>query len=231
MTVRNAILSLVGSLFLATQASALPLPEAKITYIKNHNGTYTYFVRVENKGPIAPNVATPAGHIIYDRDGAAYPAGGKSLADDENLVYFGVDTGADNLVVTNITNGGTSFHGRAETGWADSNGNGVKNQAVVWHLPFYGWTVSDTIQPGGAAMVTFTLDREVTHFSSWAGGSDDAIIWVDSHKMLEDEFGIYDATEGAYLATLTERPAHPRRVHGRKHCFGMKPNPICMLWD
>lgn len=231
MKLRNAVVGLVGGLLLATQATAVPLPEAKITYVKNHSGTYTYFIRIENSGPIAPRVATPPGHMAYGSGGTAYPAGGKSLADDENLVFFGVDTNADDLTISDITNGGTLFHGTEERGWADSNGNGVKNQVVAWHLPFYGWTTDDTIRPSDAVMVTFTLNREVSGFNVWAGGSDDATIWVDGHEMVEDEFGIFDATDGEYLATLTERTADAKQAHGRKRCFGQGGNPVCVLWD
>jgi len=57
----------------------------------------------------------------------------------------------------------------------------------------------------------FTLSEEITHFNSWVGGGDDAVIWNARNTMLEDEFGIYDADNGLYLASILTRKIQARK--------------------
>ena len=40
------------------------------------------------------------------------------------------------------------------------------------------------------------------------GGSDDDVIWVYGHDMVEDSFGIYDMDDKVYRATFLERHVH-----------------------
>jgi len=84
---------------------------------------------------------------------------------------------------------------------------------VAWHLPFYGWTLDSTVKPGEKLVVKFTADKLITPMSFWVGGSDDAVIWDDTHTMLEDEFGIFDATLGTYVAPFFERPVMAKARH------------------
>jgi len=191
-----------------TYVSAAPLADMEIEYEINSNGTYDYEIELKNMGPILEGVTTPPRHTVTDWSvvpPVGYRAGGKFLTDDENIVLFGLDLGRDDIVATNITARQSIFHGMLGNAWQDSDGNGIANKAVAFHLPFSGWTSDDTIKPGQELKIRFTLDKEVTEFMFWVGGSDDAFIWDDSSVMIEDDFGIYDATRGEYLATFSIR--------------------------
>ncbi len=197
---------------------AMPLGNIHIVYWKNHHGQYTYFMMVKNAGPIAPEVTTPNDHTITNWQ--TFPptqvqAGNKSLNDDENLVVFGLDTGRDDLTISNVLTLDTQslFHGEEEPGIEDSDSDGTPNQTVTWHLPFdSSWGLDDTIKPGDWISVMFTLSEEVESFNTWVGGSDDAYIWNVQSTMLEDEFGIYDADNGLYLASILVR-----RIQAKKY--------------
>jgi len=211
-----------ASLVWGTTAQALPLSEIKIDYQHNANGSYTYYVKLTNAGPIAPGVTTAPGHTIMNYHSfppSVVAAGSKALDDDANVVLFGVDTGKDSIIVRDISDAG-AFHGTEETGFYDSDGDTVPNQVVAWHLPFYGWTINDTVQPGERILVSFTLNAEIKEFDTWVGGSDDAVIWNDHHTMLEDNYGIYDADDGQYVATFlsrTIRATRLRQKHDEQH--------------
>ena len=191
--------------------SAAPLFDVKATYYKKPGGDYHYTVKITNAGPILANVTTPPGHTIPDGRSLltpkpVYAAGSKSLSDDSNLVLFGIDTKNDDVTISAITDSPFyKFHGTEEQGFNDADGDGSPNKVAAWHLPFYGWTLDDTLQVGRSIKVKFVLTHEVKNFDIWVGGSDDANIWNDSNKMLEDEFGIYDATQNKYLASFTTR--------------------------
>lgn len=194
----------------ACSVSAAPLFDVKITY-KKKNGNYHYTMKIINAGPILPNVTTPPGHTITDGRSTVtpkpvYPADGKYLSDDENLVLFGIDTKNDNVTISAITDSPYyTFHGTEETGFNDADGDGAPNKVAAWHLPFYGWTLDDTLKVRRSIKVTFVLSQEIKNFDIWVAGSDDANIWNDANKMVEDEFGIYDATQKKYLASFTTR--------------------------
>ncbi len=213
------ILSLTSTLMLYHPAvNATPLGDVKMAYVANSDGTFTYYFRVLNMGPpIAPNVTTPPNYQIFDwRTQQSYPAGGKFLNDDANLVVFGIDTKNDEVMVSNITNGFPSnFHGAAETGFTDSDNDGIPNKVIGWHLPF-DFTFDQTLAPGKSIwFVSFKLDQEITDFEYWVGGSDDAYIWNDEHIMLEDSYGIYDATDETYMATFLTRSLKAKKISRR----------------
>lgn len=190
---------------------AMPLGSIHITYWEDQNGQYTYHMVVKNIGPIAPDVTTPADHTITNWQTfppTQVPAGDKLLDDDESLVVFGLDTGRDDIIISDVhtLNANSKFHGEEEPGNDDNDYDGTPNQTIAWHLPFDGsWGLSDTISPGHRISVQFTLSEEVKSFTSWVGGSDDAYIWNVQHTMLEDGFGIYDADDGLYLASALVR--------------------------
>lgn len=189
------------------QVNAAPFADLDVTSKRTHNGIYTYTLIINNQGPVLIDAATPMNHTI-EKDYVTYDAGGKSLNEDENIVVFGIDTGRDDITISNITNGGSAFHGTEETGWADDDYNGIFNQVVAWHLPFDGWEMSDTLGHGESITVTFQADARLDKVLIWVGGSDDNVIWINDHTMLEDKFGIYDYTLGEYLAAFLERHVH-----------------------
>lgn len=208
----------LAALVWGTSAQALPLSEFKIDYRHNANGGYTYYVKLNNAGPIAPGVTTAPAHTIMNYHSfppSVVAAGSKSLDDDANVVLFGVDTGKDSIIVRDISDA-DAFHGTEEQGFYDNDGDGVPNQVVAWHLPFYGWTVNDTVQPGEQILVTFTLNTEIKVFDTWIGGSDDAVIWNDRHTMLEDSYGIFDANDSQYVATFLARTIVAKKIR-EKH--------------
>ncbi len=210
------VLSLASTLFLYHPASnALPLGDVKMVYVENSDGTFTYYFRVLNMGPaIEPNVTTPADYQVFDwRTQQSYFAGGKFLNDDANLVVFGIDTKSDEVEISNVTNGFPSnFNGAEETGFTDSDNDGIPNKVVGWHLPF-DFVLDQALPPEHSIwFISFTLDQAITDFNYWVGGSDDAKIWDDSHIMLEDSYGIYDATDEIYLATFLTRSLKAKKV-------------------
>jgi len=214
-----SIFILTIGMFSTLSLFAMPLGEIKIHGVKKHNGQYVYLIQLKNLGPIADGVTTPSRHQVWDPAGQPHPAGNKYLTDDKNLVVFGIDTLQDDIEIATINNGiivrktdsgaitlPSSFHGRAEPGFDDSDDNGIPNQVVAWHLPFFGWDLNDTIQVGDKIKkVIFTANKKLDHVNVWIGGSDDANIWNDNHVMAEDAFGIYDATDQQYLATFLTR--------------------------
>ncbi|NOX93266.1 MAG: hypothetical protein GXP18_12695 [Gammaproteobacteria bacterium] len=205
--------------FYSTNALAMPLGNIHITYWKNHHGQYTYFMVIKNTGPIAPEVTTPNSHTITNWQTfppTQVPAGDKLLDDDENLVVFGLDTGRDDIIISNVLTLDThsKFHGEEEPGVDDSDNDGTPNQTVAWHLPFDdSWGLNDTVKPGDWIAVMFTLSDEVKNFNSWVGGSDDAYIWNVQSTMLEDGFGIYDADNGLYLASILVRKIQAKKYY------------------
>jgi len=216
-TLFSVLLFCLGT-FSSLNAIAMPLGDIHITYWENHHGQYTYYMVVKNAGPIAPGVTTPDDHTITNWQTfppSQVPAGNKLLDDDENLVVFGLDTGRDDITISNVLtlDRRSMFHGEEEPGVDDNDNDGVSNQTVAWHLPFdNSWGINDTIQAGDWITVMFTLSEEVKSFNSWIGGSDDAYIWNAQHTMLEDGFGIYDADDGLYLASILAR-----KIQAKKH--------------
>jgi len=212
-----SILFFCFSMLYSINALAMPLGNIHIVYWGNGHGQYTYFMLIENAGPIAPEVTTPNSHTITNWQTfppTQVPAGDKLLDDDENLVVFGLDTERDDIVISNVVtlNVQSIFHGQEEAGFDDSDGDGIVNQTVAWHLPFNSsWDLNDTVKPGDWIAVMFTLSEEVTSFNSWVGGSDDAFIWNDQSTMLEDGFGIYDADNGLYLAAVLTRKIEAKK--------------------
>ncbi len=212
-----AVLFFCISMLYSVNALAMPLGMIHIVYWENSYGQYTYFMLIENDGPIAPTVTTPSSHTITNWQAfppIQVPAGDKSLDDDENLVVFGLDTERDDIIISNVAtlNAQSLFHGQEESGFDDSDSDGIFNQTVAWHLPFNSsWGLNDTVKPGDWIAVMFTLSEEVTSFNSWVGGSDDAVIWNTQSTMLEDEFGIYDADKGLYLASILTRKIQARK--------------------
>ncbi len=205
---------LVFCFMMVSKVLAVPYADIDISYQDNGDGTFTYRMNLHNQGPILPQVATPGQHMVYV-DNNAYFAGSKMLDDDENIVLFGVDTGQTEIDISDIDNAGSSFQGTQELGWSGT-------RVVVWHLPFFGWTLDDSIQPGNKLRgLFFTLNKEVKEFKVWIGGSDDASIWDETHVMAEDQFGIYDATLEKYTATLLERPIQAKV---KFQIFSSKPN-------
>ncbi len=194
----------------AFSVSAAPLFDVKVTY-KKKDGNYHYTMKITNPGPILPNVTTPPGHTITDwrsplSPKPVYAADGKYLSDDENLVLFGIDTKSDDVTISAITDSPYYiFHGTEEQGFNDTDGDGSPNKVAAWHLPFYGWTVDNTVKVGRSIKVSFVLSQEIRNFDVWVGGSDDANIWNDGNAMVENEFGIYDATQSKYLASFMTR--------------------------
>ncbi len=215
---KTALLVLLISVaaVLTNPTQAMPLAELKIFYWKNYNGSYTYIMKVKNNGPIAANVTTPANHQITrwlpDGSTTIFDAGDKYLTDDENLVVFGVDTKRDDLIISNIRDGSSAFQGEEEAGFFDSDNNGIANQIIAWHLPFFGWTLEEAINVDETLLVSFTLSEKVDEFDVWVGGSDDAVIWNDQHTMIEDEFGIYDGTDEVYLASFLTRKIKAKTI-------------------
>lgn len=197
----------MGLSAIASSVQALPLGDITIGYVQNGDGTFTYSFKIRNPGPpVAPAVFTPPDHQIMDRLGNSYFAGGKALDDDKNIVLFGIDTGQKDVVVTDIGNGTSAFHGTQEMGFAGT-------VVVAWHLPFSGFTLDDTIRPGQIERgLTFTLNKRITHFQYWIGGSDNIEIWNDQHVMVEDMYGIYDATSEKFLATFLTRATKARKL-------------------
>ncbi|VAW89580.1 hypothetical protein MNBD_GAMMA17-816 [hydrothermal vent metagenome] len=211
---KKYILSILFFYFSAAysvSALAMPLGNIHVVYWENSQGKYTYFMMVNNAGPIAADLTTSNNHTITNWQTfppTQVPAGDKLLDEDENFVVFGLDTRRDDITISNVItlDSQSIFHGQAEPGFEDSDGNGVPNQTVGWHLPFNSpWDLNDTIKPGDWITVMFTLSEEVEHFDAWVGGSDDANIWNVQSTMLEDEFGIYDADNGIYLASFLTR--------------------------
>ena len=198
----------------APATSALPLGNMHMVYVDNRDGTYTYHFHLNNYGPpLAPSVATPPDHQIWDwRNGRFIPAGGKRLDDDDNIVLFGVDTQRDDITISNITSGFHSdFTGVVENAFSDNDGDEIPNLAIGWVVPDF-FTEDQTIQPQETIwFVSFTLSEEVTEFVYWIGGSDDTVIWdVD---VLEDEYGIYDVSEDAYITTFLTRSITANKKH------------------
>ena len=134
-----------------------------------------------------------------------------------NIITFGIDTKSDEVIISNIRNGLQSdFQGGLVDGFTDSDNDGIPNKTVSWHLPF-DFTLDQALIPEETILfLSFTLDRAVTDFEYWVGGSDDGKIWDDSHIMLEDIYGIYDATDEAYLATFLTRNLKARKVPWNK---------------
>ncbi len=119
---------------------------------------------------------------------------GTSLSDDANTFLFGIDTKRDDIEITNVVDAEGNFHGEEVPGFSDSDGDGIKNQVLAWHLPF-DFSEADMIAPGEVSGVySFTVSEKLTHFEYWIGGSDDTNTWNDGHDMGEGEYGIYDAT-------------------------------------
>jgi hypothetical protein len=209
-------ISIFLAIFLAPHpAAAIPFGDIRLVYVANPNGTYTYYFRVKNLGPtLSPDVRTPTDHLIFDWSSqlpVAYAAGNKPLDDDANIVLFGIDTLRDDVTVTQVTNAGSKFIGSIEAGFSDTDGDSIPNTVIAWHLPFT-FTLGDTIQPQKALyLFSFTLNQELTQLQYWVGGSDDTVIWNSAHIMVEDEYGIYDATDGAYLATFITKETQPAR--------------------
>ncbi len=210
---------LIFSAFYSINVFAMPLGDIHIAYWKNYSGQYVYFMAIKNTGPIAPEVTTPGNHTITNWQ--TFPptqvsAGDKLLNDDENFVVFGLDTGRDDIVISNvqILDAQSKFHGQEEPGFEDHDNDGIPNQTVAWHLPFdNSWSLNDTVKPGHWIAVMFTLSKEVESFTTWVGGSDDAYIWNAQHTMLEDGFGIYDADDGLYLASFLTRKIQAKKYY------------------
>ncbi len=197
---------------------ASPLADLKIVYIDNKDGTYTYFFGINNLAqPINTEFATPPNHMIFNRQSQSMvPAGGKVLGEDENIVVFGIDTQNDDVVISDITNARSTFHGSAENGFNDTDGDGSPNHVAAWHLPFSGFSLNDTIQTEKkSGMFSFTLNQEIGQFVYWVGGSDDTNIWNNENVMLEDNYGIYDASIGEYLATFVTRKVNAHKINNR----------------
>ena len=209
------VLSMLG---LQSSVHASPLADMKMLYVDNRDGTYTYFFIIKNLDqPIGTEFSTPPNHTIFNRQSQSMvPAGGKNLSEDENIVLFGIDTQSDDVTITSVTNARTAFHGTAENGFTDTDADGVFNRVIGWHLPFDGFSLSDTIPTEKTAGIfSFTLNKEINHFVYWIGGSDDANIWNVGNVMLEDNYGIYDASIGEYLATFMTRKVRAIKINNR----------------
>lgn len=228
------VLSLATTLVLYHPVSnAVPQGLMKIVYAANPDGTFTYVARLRNMGPtVRAAVMTPLEHQIYDsRTQQSYAAGGKALTEDDNIIAFGIDTKSDDVTISNVGNGfqtrdGEEVHlqrngedahshfiGGALAGFSDSDNDGIVNKAIGWHLPFDIFTLEQTLGQGDTIWsVTFTLDQAITDFVYWVGGSDDTTIWNFNNIMLQDSYGIYDATEEAYLAVFLRRSLNAEQV-------------------
>ena len=223
---RLKIIRFVGVLFvfclmIVSKAMAVPYADIEIFYKNNEDGTFTYRMNVHNQGPILSQVATPGQHMVYV-DNNAYFAGSKILDDDENIVLFGLDTGETEITISRIGDAGSSFRGTEDAGWSGT-------KVVVWHLPFFGWTLDDSIRPGNQLRgLSFTLNKEVKKFRVWMGGSDDASIWNEAHVMAEDQFGIYNATLEKYTSTMLERSIQAKMNY---QILSSKPNLIRKFID
>ena len=193
-------------------ANALPLGNMHLTYEINADGTFTYHFRLANYGPpLAPSVATPPDHQIWDwRNQQFIQVGGQSLDEDKNIFVFGIDTQRDDIFISGVTSGSDSnFTGIVENGFADSDDDGTPNLVVGWLLPDF-FTPKQMLQPGETILhVSFTLSEELTEFVYWIGGSDDTTIW--DADVLEDDYGIYDVSEDAYIATFLTRSITARK--------------------
>jgi len=200
---------------------ALPLADVELRYVDNHDGTWTYAMTVTNAGPVALAVATPGDYVLTSWQMGDFEAGGRLLNQDENIVSFGIDTGTDEVNVFDLRAGESSFHGTLEDAWQDHDGDGIPNVSVAWHLPFYDWTLDEAILPRESlSSIRFTTDRKLEKVVFWAVGSDDTVIWHDSHLVVEDPYGIYDTVDGQYLATFFGRALEPQHVHSRRLCLG-----------
>ena len=136
----NISLAGIALLSIAGLANAAPYAELEVDAKKTHLDEYTYTLTITNQGPILEDAVTPEG---------------KSLKQDENIVVFGIDTGRDDIVISNITNGDSIFNGTEEMGWSG-------NQVVAWHLPFdNAWTLDDTLQHGKTLKVSFTTNARL----------------------------------------------------------------------
>jgi len=215
------MLLFVASMMMVFKVMAVPYADIEIFYQNNGDGTYTYRMNLHNQGPILSHAATPGQHMVNVGNNS-YFAGSKMLDDDENIVLFGLDTGETEIEISHIDDAGSSFHGTEEPGWAGT-------KVVAWHLPFFGWTLDDSIQPGNKLKgLSFTLNKEIKEFNVWIGGSDDASIWDENHVMAEDQFGIYDATLEKYTSTLLERPIQAKMKY---QIFSSKPSLIRKFID
>ncbi len=206
---KNLLASILA--FSSAPLLAAPLADIEIEMEKHKaRGTYHYEFELTNAGPILEGVTTPANHVVVDYSvfpPQKYDANDKVLTDDSHIVLFGIDLGDDEVNVLAIKDrSGSLFHASEETGWRDSDGDGIPNKVIAWHLPFFGWTMDDTIAPGEKIKnIHFVLDKPLRNFVVWFGGSDDGLIWNDTSVMIEDEFGIYDASLEKYLAVFNER--------------------------
>ncbi len=202
----------------------IPLADIKMRYIANEDGTFTYMFRIKNMGPpSSPLFATPSGHTITNwQNGSQYPAGGKELDDDKNIVLFGIDTGDDNVTISHITNGSSDFTGSEEQGFNDSDNDQIPDKVIGWHLPF-DFNLKQAIHPGKSLHhFSFTLNKEIKHFQYWIGGSDDNIIWIEDNDgiSLEDAYGIFYATtsttkKSVYLATFLTRSLTAEQIKAK----------------
>jgi hypothetical protein len=186
---------------------ATPVAQVELVYIRNLNGTFTYFFRLTNAGPpLFTETSTPPGHTLQAFNGTALDAGGKSLNEDQYLINFGLDTLSDDLTVTRIRNASTAFVGTVENGFHDTDGDGTRNQTVTWHLP-NTFTQAQTIEPGESkGNFSFTLKREVKDFQFFVVAADD----IDTYMLFPvsgvDDYGHYDGTLQRYFTSFLTVP-------------------------
>jgi hypothetical protein len=192
---------------------ATPVARIEMVYVRNLNGTFTYFARVTNVGPpLFTESSTPPGHTLTAFNGTTLDAGGKPLNEDQYLVAFGLDTLSDDLIITNIRNASTAFIGTVENGFHDTDGDGTRNQAIAWHLP-NTFTQAQTIQPGQVrGNFSFTLNREVKEFEFFVTGTDDLETYIAFPVAGVDDYGHYDGALQRYFSTFLT-------VHARAAAF------------
>ncbi|MFC1749676.1 hypothetical protein ACFL2V_12820 [Pseudomonadota bacterium] len=200
-------LLLAGVMSASSSAFATPTYDVQMEHQTNGSGGYTYTFSIENLGPVSGQT-TFGGYSVTDySDFTVYDASNKSLDQDNNIVRFGIDTGRDDVVITNIADA-LSFDGEElpdYLSFTDSDNDGIKNQNLAWALPNF-FTMGQTLDVGDILnSISFDVDELITDFTFWAVGSDDNYIWNENHTMLVDGFGIFDATDGEYLATTMEK--------------------------
>lgn len=203
-------LFLAGAVSVSGSALAVPSYDVQMSHISNSSGGYTYTFSIENTGPVE-NQTTSAWHSIYDyTNNSMVDASNKSLDQDENIFRFGIDTGYDDISISNISSVDAFTGTELDPAYSftDSDNDGVKNQNLVWELS-WGWSdLMDTLQDGEIlSSISFDLDVLITDFTFWAVGSDDNETWTSwgSRAPLVDQYGIYDVDQGRYLATITEQ--------------------------
>jgi hypothetical protein len=212
-TVWGISLLLLLSGLVAGAAWASPVGHMEMVYFDNRNGTLTYYFKLTNAGPpLFTDFSTPPGHTLFAFNGTMLDAGGKSLSEDQYFIDFGIDTLRDDLVITRITNAGTAFTGFVANAFHDTDGDGIRNQALAWHLPDI-FTQEQTIEPGETRGVfSFTLNREATDFELFVSGTDDIDVYMTFPVAGVDDYGFYDGALQRYFGTHLTLPLRAREV-------------------